>query len=166
MPGPRWVSTVRDPAVRVGGPRNQASAGHRLLIFLEKSGFCQVPVFQILPGAACSALLRSRHAEGLGRASPRPPRLPSHPPTSPGVPGQAARAPVPQAQARRSRGPVFSACPPPPAPPASGFWVLSLLHFFFFNVKDLGLTSCEPRGTFISHSEKMPPSRAGTGSRG
>lgn len=49
MPGPHWVSTVRDLAVRE--PRNPASAGHGLMIFLEKLGFCQVPLLQILPGA-------------------------------------------------------------------------------------------------------------------
>ena len=49
MPGPHRVSTVRGLAVRV--PRNPAPAGHGLIIFLEKLGFCQVPLLKILPGA-------------------------------------------------------------------------------------------------------------------
>lgn len=51
MPGPRWVSTVRDPPSAPEGPCSQASVGHRLLIFLEKLGLCRVPLPQILPGA-------------------------------------------------------------------------------------------------------------------
>lgn len=41
------------------GPRNPASVGHGLIIFLEKLGFCQVPLLQILPHPVGSCPPRS-----------------------------------------------------------------------------------------------------------
>ena len=159
MPGPRWVSTVRDPPSAPEGPCSQASVGHRLLILLEKLGLCRVPLPQILPGEGVfpphSGLgpelqglrsLRGHHAarspsclHGSSRARP-----PSTPETSSSD------------QALQSHCIFF-------LPSNPSFWFSFLFFFlsplhFFFNAKDPGLTSCEPRGTFISpFARKAPP---------
>lgn len=85
--------------------------------------------------------------------------LPGHPPASMGGAGPGPPAPhTSQPQTKPSGVTAFSSCPPPPA---SGFLFFSFFvpfAFFFFNVKDPGLTSCEPRGTFISlFARKAPP---------
>ena len=86
--------------------------------------------------------------------------LPGHPPASTGGAGPGPPAPhISQPQPKPSGVTAFSSCPPPPA---SGFlfflFFFCPLCIFFFNVKDPGLTSCEPRGTFISpFAKKVPP---------
>lgn len=133
--------------------------GHRLLIFLEKLGLCRVPLPQILPGAGV---------------------FPPHSGLSPALQGlrslrghHAARSPSRLHWGSRARPPstpylstsdqaLWSHCifflPSTPS-----FWFSFLFFFcplciFFFNVKDPGLTSCEPRGTFISpFAKKVPP---------
>ena len=104
------------------------------------------------------APLRSRPRAAGAEESPRPPRCPVTllPPRE--QPGQAPQHP----RDLKLR----------PSPPESlhflpalqpqllvffSFFFLSPLHFFF-NAKDPGLTSCEPRGTFISpFARKAPP---------
>ena len=159
MPGPRWVSTVRDPPSAPEGPCSQASVGHRLLIFLEKLGLCRVPLPQILPGAGVFP-----HHSGLSSALQGLRSLRGH---------RAARSPSCLHGGRRARPPstphlstsaqaLWNHCifflPSTPS-----FWFSFLFFFlsplhFFFNVKDPSLTSCEPRGTFIApFAKKVSP---------
>lgn len=66
------------------GPCNQAFVGHGLLIFLEKLGFCQVPLLQILPGLVGSCPLKPVGCSGGSEGSQGPPQLLSQPPAPTG----------------------------------------------------------------------------------
>ena len=105
------------------------------------------------------APLRSQLSTAGAEESPRPPCCPVTLPPPRGEPGQAPQHPI---SLNLSPSPLESlhflpALHPPLLVFFSFFFFLSPLHFFF-NVKDPGLTSCEPRGTFISpFAKKVPP---------
>lgn len=104
------------------------------------------------------APLRSQPSTAGAEESPRPPCCPVTLPPPWGEPGQAPQHPIPL---NLRPSPLESLHFLPALHPQLlvffSFLFLSPLHFFF-NVKDPGLTSCEPRGTFISlFARKAPP---------
>lgn len=127
QPSGTWLSEPE-------GPRNQTSVGHRLLIFLEKLGFYQVPLPQILPRAGVSP---AHHWQELCRISEATAAARSPCDLHKGSCSQATQSPV----SLKVRPGPLEALHFLPALWLPSFWFSFLFFrplciFFFFNVKD------------------------------